>query len=154
MPVRSRRFSATCATAALPSRHPPPCAWAFRIRTVPAESRNRRALLSRRATNKAVFSSRLYRHIGAGGAGSRFFRVLGARSDAYRASASDERQQNRKNRPRLRCRPRRWAHHSRRPPPRLARFSPATTPVPICRYNLARCLKHTTNVPEKHGQEG
>jgi hypothetical protein len=33
----------------------------------------------------------------AGGAGRQFFRVLGARSDAYRVSASDERQRNREN---------------------------------------------------------
>jgi hypothetical protein len=42
----------------------------------------------------------------AGGAGDQFFRVLGARSDAYRVSASDERQRNRENWPQpegLRC---------------------------------------------------
>jgi D-arabinose 1-dehydrogenase-like Zn-dependent alcohol dehydrogenase len=43
--------------------------------------------------------SRLCRHIGACVAGSQFFRVLGARSDGYRVSPSDERQRNRKNWP-------------------------------------------------------
>src|SRR5579864_2486163 len=33
------------------------------------------------------------------GAGSQFFRVLGARRDAYRVSASDERQRNQENWP-------------------------------------------------------
>jgi len=31
----------------------------------------------------------------------------------------------------LRCRPRRWTRHSRRPPPRLAPFSPATLSTPV-----------------------
>ena len=40
------------------------------------------------------------------------------------------------NRAIRRCRPRWWARHNRRPPPRLARFPLATLPTRICRYTL------------------
>src|SRR5580692_6451592 len=36
-----------------------------------------------------------------------------------------------------RCQLRPWGHQSLRPPPCLARFSPATLPARICRYTLA-----------------
>src|SRR5271157_6151826 len=66
---------------------------------------------------KSMFALGLADTTRTSGDGSRFFRVPGARSDAYRASASDERRGNRGNRPRpsalagenrlsLRCRPR------------------------------------------------
>jgi len=74
-----------------------------------------------------------------GSAESQFFRVLEARSDAYRVSASDERQRNRENWPQppgLRRKSRDtllssspWNRQSLRPPPRLARFSLATLPA-------------------------
>ena len=74
-----------------------------------------------------------------GGAGSQFCRVLEARSDAYRVSASDERRRNRENWPQpsgLRRKSRDTSLSSSprnslslRPPPRLARFALATTPA-------------------------
>ncbi len=93
-----------------------------------------------------TFYPRLYRHIGVCGAGSRFFRVLGERRDAYagapmnsvhgvdtgRLLATNDNETGKigpspagcgENPLILRCRPRRWTRHSRRPPPRLSGFS-------------------------------
>jgi hypothetical protein len=117
---------------------------------------------------------RVYRHIRVGSDGSHFFSDLEVRSDAYRgpqrqvlvagvdtgcllATSDDEMRKNGpvpwgcgENRAILRCRPRRWTRHSRRPPPRLhpadmdpssgarclTRFSRATLPTRLCRYTL------------------
>ena len=56
-----------------------------------------------------------------GGDGSQFFRVLGARRDAYRVSASDERRRNRENWPRPFGLRRKAGHTS---------FSPSTVDPP------------------------